>query len=231
VGKRPITPFDLPRMLLGGQPATFLLEAVLRLLVLYLTLILAFRLMGRRMSSQLTRNELIALVSLAAAVGPALQDPEQGLLPPIVVALLVTGIQRGLAVLSVRSHRFEHVAQGGVAVLVEDGRIRRNALRENQVSRERLFAELRREGVQNLGSLDRVYFEPNGTFSILRASERRAGLSLVPEWDIDLAEEEAQGSEQCACGECGAVVPKIAGKDPCAECGGRSFRAAVTPAS
>jgi len=40
-----------------------------------------------------------------------------------------------------------------------------------------------------------------------------------------------QGSEQCACGECGAVVPKIAGKDPCAECGGRSFRAAVTPAS
>lgn len=218
-------------MLLGGQPVTFLLEAVLRLFVLYVTLIVAFRLMGRRMSSQLTRNELIALVSLAAAVGPALQDPAQGLLPPIVVALLVSGIQRGLALLSVRSHRFEHVAQGGVAVLVEDGRVKRKSLRQSQVSRERLFAELRREGVQNLGSLERVYFEPNGTFSILRAREPRIGLSLVPEWDRDLAAAESQGSEQCACGECGAVVPKTAGNHACAECGGRAFRAAVKPDS
>src|SRR4051794_1474438 len=118
-----IDPFDMRRLLLGGLPAVFLLEVVLRLVVLYVTLVLAFRLMGRRMSSQLTRNELIALVSLAAAVGPALQDPGQGLLPPLICAALVTLTQRALAVLSLRSHRFEHAAQGGVSILLEDGRI------------------------------------------------------------------------------------------------------------
>jgi uncharacterized membrane protein YcaP (DUF421 family) len=226
---RPIEAFDFGRMAFGGLPASFILEAIVRFIVLYLTLVTAFRLMGRRMSSQLTRNELMALVSLAAAIGPALQDPEQGLLPPLLVAALVTVIQRSLANLSFRSHRFEDLAEGRVARLVEDGHLVKRALRESQVSRERLFAELRREGVTTLGAVERVYFEPDGSFSVVRAQDAAPGLSLVPAWDSELVEREPKDPERQACAECGAVVPNAQASGACCLCGGRRYLPAVRP--
>jgi hypothetical protein len=227
VNDRPIQPFDLERMLLGGLPATFLIEVVLRFLVLYLMLVTALRFMGRRMSSQLTRNELMALVSLAAAIGPALQDPQQGLLPPIVVGIIVVLVQRALAALSVRSHGFETIATGAVTRLVEDGHLKPDALTASQVSRERVLAELRRAGTATLGAVERVYFEPDGTFSVLRAREPGPGLSLVPEWDPALAEREPKDPEHHACVECGATAPSREPISRCPVCGGKTFRPAV----
>jgi uncharacterized membrane protein YcaP (DUF421 family) len=79
---RPFRLGDLERLVRGATPWTFSLEVIVRIVVLYAILLIALRLMGRRMSTQLTRNELLALVCLAAAIGPAIQAPT-GLLPPL----------------------------------------------------------------------------------------------------------------------------------------------------
>ena len=67
----PIVLGDWSRILRGESSWWFVPEAVLRLFVLYWMLVWSLRLMGRRISSALSRNELLALVSLAAAIGPA----------------------------------------------------------------------------------------------------------------------------------------------------------------
>ena len=58
---------------------------------MYFVLIGALRLMGRRMASSMTRNELAAPVSLAAAVGPAMEAPDRGILAPVAIATIVVG--------------------------------------------------------------------------------------------------------------------------------------------
>ncbi|HEY0742788.1 MAG TPA: hypothetical protein VGD40_15065 [Chryseosolibacter sp.] len=58
--------WDWERILLGEVPPAFLLEIVLRIIVVYLILTVAMRILGKRMAAQLTRNELAAMVSLAA---------------------------------------------------------------------------------------------------------------------------------------------------------------------
>ena len=74
------------------MPASFYSETVIRLLFSYLLLLLSLRLMGNRMAKILTRNELVAIVSLAAANGVALMAPDRGRLP--VVAVIVGCQQR-----------------------------------------------------------------------------------------------------------------------------------------
>src|ERR1700710_655030 len=129
---------DLARLVRGDTPWTFSLEVILRIVVLYAILLIALRLMGRRISTQLARNELLALVCLAAAIGPAIQAPDRGLLPPLVVAALVVLIQRGIGAYSFRSHRFEDVLEGKVRALVTDGRLDLQELRKNSLSAARL---------------------------------------------------------------------------------------------
>ncbi|WP_394846786.1 hypothetical protein LZC95_04890 [Pendulispora brunnea] len=115
-----IAPTDYHRILLGRVPWTFAIEVVIRIGVVYVLLLVAMRLMGKRMSSQATRNELAALVSLAAAVGPAIQDPKNGFLPPVIVAAVVVATQRLAAEGTIKSARFEWLMQGSPSLLRQE---------------------------------------------------------------------------------------------------------------
>lgn len=64
----------------------------MRITVIYL--IVSMRLMGRMVVSQLNRSEMIAMVSLAAAIGVPLQSPDRGILAAIVIAAIVISIQQ-----------------------------------------------------------------------------------------------------------------------------------------
>jgi Mg/Co/Ni transporter MgtE len=88
---------DWMRMLLGEVPWSFLLEITLRIIFLYALILVSMWLMGQRMAGQVSRNEMAALVSLVASVGIPMQAPDRGLLPAVVVAAAVVGVQRWVA--------------------------------------------------------------------------------------------------------------------------------------
>jgi uncharacterized membrane protein YcaP (DUF421 family) len=221
-------PFEMPRFWLGDTPLVFLVEVALRMLVLYGVLVLSLRLMGRRMSSQLTRNELLALVALAAGIGPAVQDPDQGLIAPLIIAVWVVVVQRGLAFLTFRSRRFDALANGNAEVLIHDGRLQLQALHRNAISRERVFAELRSHGLLQLGAVERLYIEPDGSFSLVRGPDGRPGLSIVPAWDPTLADEQTRDPRMRACACCGALRSKEDRDDErCADCHKQDWKPAV----
>lgn len=207
---------DLGRIFFGRVPWTFVAEAVIRIAVLYGLIVVCMRLMGQRMASMSSRNELIALVSLAAAIGPALLDPARGLLPPIVVAAVVVTVQRLMARGSMRSAVFERVTQGNYTIVVRDGEIDVRALRTIALAPERVFAELRSNEVINLGAIERVYFESNGSFTVIRASEEKPGLSLVPSWDDRLRHAQQKVEDKRVCRRCGRVAEK--GLERCEGC-------------
>jgi len=201
----PIELGDWSRILRGKSSWWFVPEALFRLTVLYVLLILALRLMGRRMSSGLSRNELLAVVSLAAAIGPAMQNPEQGLLPPLIIAVWVVAFQRLMTLATFRSHRFENRSDGKGSTLVSDGRMDLRELRRCALPVERVHAQLRGEGIINLGEVERLFFEPGGAFSTVRRDRERPGLSLVPEWDEALRKTQREDGSLRVCGICGEV--------------------------
>src|SRR4051812_44835391 len=88
---------DWQRIFLGDVPGGFYPEVVLRIAVIYLILMVSMRLMGKRMASQLSRNEMVAMVSLAAAIGIPLQAPDRGILPAFIIAFVVIIIQQIVA--------------------------------------------------------------------------------------------------------------------------------------
>jgi uncharacterized membrane protein YcaP (DUF421 family) len=220
---------DPARLWLGVTPPIFLVEVMIRVLVLYLMLITAMRAMGRRMSSQLSRNELLALVSLAGAAGPALQDPTRGLLPPLVCASVIVGIQRLNARLTVRSERLERRFQGDPSLLVADGALMLKQLRRNGISRQRLFAQLRASGLTHLGMVERVYLEQDGAFCVLPNQKPVPGLSLIPRWDEQFFSEQAFARGISACFQCGTVRADGGEAHACTHCGSKQWTTAVEP--
>jgi uncharacterized membrane protein YcaP (DUF421 family) len=173
---------DFHRMLLGKLPWSFLLEVVGRVAFVYLLLLVCMRLMGKRMAGQVSRTEMVALVSLAAATGLPIQTAERGLLPSVVVALTVVLVERIATRLGADHARIEHLIDGGRTTLVHDGALQLPALRGTQISRERLFAQLRSRNIKHLGSVKRLYIEANGGFceQCGRHCDRSSGSAACP---------------------------------------------------
>jgi len=219
---------DYMRILMGDVPWIFLLEAAIRLVLLYFILLTGLRLMGKRMAGQLSRTELAALVSLAAGIGIPILSADRGLLASVVVAGVVVVGQRLVTHWAARRPRVEQLLQGNLTTVVTDGVLQLAHMEQAVLSQERLFAQLRGESLEHLGQVRRLYMEANGTFSLVEEKEPKPGLSLIPGWDHDFRQAQPSAPGTFACLRCGQTVeaaqlPATA----CPHCAARAWEPAV----
>jgi uncharacterized membrane protein YcaP (DUF421 family) len=220
--------WDWMRILMGGTPLIFLVEVILRITVLYLLLIMTMRFMGKRMYALISRVEMIALVSLAAAIGIPIQDPASGLLSAFIIAAVAIGVQYTVSINAMKHPEFEALILDNIIVLVEEGRMELKNMQKSKISRERLLAELRGREITNLGKVQEVFLEANGAFSIFLFEQEREGLCILPEWDTDFIRELKEIPDTYACGSCGNLIKNVKEtEDECRHCGQKQWQQAV----
>jgi uncharacterized membrane protein YcaP (DUF421 family) len=219
---------DWHRILVGEVPPVFFVELVIRAAVIYLILMVSMRTMGKRMSSQLSRNEMAAMVSLAAAIGVPMMAPDRGLLPAIVIALVLILVERVIAVWTFRNQSFEKFSQGNISTMVKDGVIDVGVLESTNLSRERVIAQLRSSGVEQLGIVKRLYMEANGSFTLIKNEKSLPGLPTIPSWDKSLEECFEYADDTMVCCFCAAPQkPPFDKKAKCPNCGKHEWIAGV----
>ncbi|MGN6619141.1 MAG: DUF421 domain-containing protein [Ilyomonas sp.] len=216
---------DWKRILFGNVPAEFYIELVFRGIFFYFVLVICMRLMGKRMSSQLSRNEMASLVALAAAIGVPIIAPDRGLLPGLLIAIIIVIGERLIAKRFTRSERFERISQGDIGELVCDGVLQPTVMLQTRVSRERVFAQLRYEGLKSLGNVKRLYFEASGSFTLIKDSSGKPGLSLLPDFDKDFVNRQKKVENVFVCINCGKEQKNKEYK--CSNCGEKKFANAV----
>src|SRR4051812_709715 len=147
---------DINRWLFGQTPPEFAIEVLIRSILIYLFLLLIVKLMGKRMTSQMTNNELAVMLTLGAIVSPAMQLPDRGVFFGVVGLLCALAFQRGINYFEVKDQKVEKLTQGETSLLVKDGTINLEELEKSQVTRQQLFAMLREKKVQNLANVERA---------------------------------------------------------------------------
>ncbi|ODS80475.1 MAG: hypothetical protein ABS46_14110 [Cytophagaceae bacterium SCN 52-12] len=196
---------DWERILVGEVPPAFYLEVVIRTIAIFLILMVAMRLNGRKIASQLGQSEMIATVALAAAIGIPLQSPDRGLLPAVLIAAVVILIQRGIARGITASEKFESLTQDSLSTLAKDGVCQLDAMKRSRITPERLRAQLRTKGVRHLGEVKRMYLEANGSFTFLKNDPPVAGLCILPGWDPGFRARVCRQTDDWVCCHCGMV--------------------------
>jgi uncharacterized membrane protein YcaP (DUF421 family) len=219
---------DWQRILFGDAPAVFLIEVLIRALCTYAVLLVVIRLLGKRMSGQLTITEMAVMLTLGAIISVPMQMPERGILHGVVMLFFVLAFQRGFTWFIFKSRKLEALAEGRMIMLIKDGVLQLHELEKVNMSREQLFAILRGEGIYHLGQVKRVYQEASGSFSIYLNEPARPGYSILPQMDHQLEHDIQEHAENdlFACRNCGNVMKR----DPqqaCTSCGRTDWESAV----
>lgn len=140
---------------------------ILRCTVVYMLLLLALRLTGKRQLGQFTPFDFAVLLIVSNAVQNAMTGPDTSLVGGIVGAATLFGLNYGLSVLSVRYPIFGHDVLGEPTVLISEGHLMTANLRRELVDADDVLMAMREHGVNDVAQVKLAILETDGTISIV----------------------------------------------------------------
>jgi uncharacterized membrane protein YcaP (DUF421 family) len=149
-------------------PDVSILEKVVRSVVVYVFLLTAFRLVGKRQVGQMTPFDLVVLLIISNVVQNALIGDDTSLAGGLVGATIILVVNALVAWLTFRSKPLRRAVEHHPTVLVRHGRILWENLARERLTLSEFHAALRREGVVTVGELRYVLLEPDGHLSVIR---------------------------------------------------------------
>jgi uncharacterized membrane protein YcaP (DUF421 family) len=218
-----IEPFSWERLLISEDaPLSFLLEIVLRSVVMFLLTIGALRISGKRGVRQLSLFEFALILVLGSAAGDATIYHDTPLLHAVAVFAVIIALYVLFNYLTDRYPRVERMLEGEPELIILDGEIDLPAFAKASLTGQELCGQLRQLQVEHLGQVRRMYIEATGEVSafFFEPEDERPGLPIWPElYKHPLFELPTAGAH--ACHACATVRELPAGPVPakCPRCG------------
>jgi len=174
--------FDWDRVLFNELPSNFLLEVIFRSLVMFIVLILALRITGKRGVKQLSIFEVVIIIALGSAGGDPMFYEDVGLVQAIVVFIVVISLYRLVTWLVGKSKWFQTLIEGKTVWVIEEGRFSIEKFAKEDLAQDEFFSELRVESIEHLGQVQNAFLEPSGEISIFYYSDNdvKYGMPLLP---------------------------------------------------
>ncbi len=173
---------DWKSLLLGSEDWNFLPETALRTLIMFLVIVTALRVLGKRGIKQLSVFELVVIIGLGSAAGDPMFYKDVGLLPAFVVFVMIITMYRIIIYLVGKNKKFELLVEGKPVCLIKNGVFSIENFKKEALGEDEFFAELRQQSVSQLGQIEEAIVECSGNISIFfyRDEDVRYGLSVMP---------------------------------------------------
>lgn len=162
------------------------MEIVIRASIIYFLIWGLIRALGKRELSEMTAFELVLLVSIGDLVQQGVTQEDYSVTGAF-LAIGTLGFWIFLwSYVSFRFARTRGVIEGRPVVVVQDGRIQREAIHIERITLDELKDAAREQGIADLRAVKFAVLEPSGKFSFLTITDvdrrqRESGTERVAE--------------------------------------------------
>ncbi|MFW6054008.1 MAG: DUF421 domain-containing protein [Persicimonas sp.] len=175
---------------LSADPTTLLLVAI-STIGIYLAVILFTRLAGLRSFSKMSSFDFAMTVAIGSLVATTLLTSDPPLLVGIVGLATIYGLQETVGLLR-RFEWMQKLVDNTPVLVMRDGEILHENLRETQMTEEDLRSKLREHNIFRRSEVRAVVFETTGDVSVLRTRDENLEVEAWLLADV----EDAEGVEQ-----------------------------------
>jgi uncharacterized membrane protein YcaP (DUF421 family) len=146
-------------------------HGLLRVLVVgvlaYAAVVVVLRISGKRTLAKMNAFDLVVTVALGSTLSSILLSKDVALFEGVLGLALLAFLQFVIAWASVHWRRAETIAKSNARILLHDGVIDTQALRDERVTREEVLAAVRSGGFGDLEAIAGVVLETDGSFSVI----------------------------------------------------------------
>ncbi len=148
-----------------------MLLLVLRTFLIYILIIFAMRLMGKKQLGELQPSELVSTILISNLASISIESPELPLVSSIIPVFLIVSLEILISSWCVRSHRMARMVAGSPKIIIQNGVIDQHMLKELRFSAEDLLEALRGKDIFELEQVSFAMVETNGSISVQKKFE------------------------------------------------------------
>ncbi len=144
-----------------------MISTVIRTIILYITVTLAIRLMGKRQIGDMQPNELVITLLISEIAAIPLQDTEQPMSIGLGAIFVLVFLEIVISILAMKSFSIRKLLNGKSVVIIKNGVIDQHAMRNVRMTVVDLIEQLRAQNVFNIEDVGFAVLEVNGNLSVL----------------------------------------------------------------
>lgn len=144
---------------------------ILRTTIIYIVVILAMRLMGKRQLGELQPSELVTTFLISNVASICINEPDLPLVSSLVPIFLIASLEVLNSSAVWYSPRYATLLFGRPVTVIRNGRICQSALRQLRITATDLMEAMRSQGILSPEEVAWGVIEPNGTLSVTPTSD------------------------------------------------------------
>ena len=142
-------------------------ELILRSAVVYTFLLVLIRLTGKRQVGQLAPFDLVLLLVLSNAIQNSMNGGDNSLTGGLISAVTLVALNAAIGFATFRNKRLEALVEGRPQILIHNGRLYEQVMRDAKLTRHELNSALRQSGVECVEDVRTAVLENNGSISVV----------------------------------------------------------------
>jgi uncharacterized membrane protein YcaP (DUF421 family) len=152
------------------------MDHVIRAAIVYLFLLVLFRISGKRTLAEVTTFDFILLLIISEAAQQALLGQDYSFTAAAIVISTLVGLDMLLAWISTRSEKIQKLLDSVPLVIVEEGKPIKERMKKSGVDETEILQTARE--LQGIASLDQIKYavlERSGGITVIPYSEQKSG--------------------------------------------------------
>ncbi len=150
-----------------------MVNMLIRGIIIYVTVIFAVRLMGKRQIGELQPAELVVTILLSQVASMPFESLEIPLLSILSIIFMLIALEIICSVIGMKIKGFRNLIQGNPILIIKDGKLVQKELKNVRYSVEDLLEALRLKDIFDISQVQFAYIETNGSISVLMKNRFR----------------------------------------------------------
>ncbi|MBS4030058.1 MAG: DUF421 domain-containing protein [Clostridiales bacterium] len=144
-----------------------------RTAILYLAVLLAVRIMGKREVGQLSAFDLVVAIMIAELAAMSMENIDMPLHEGLIPIFTLVALEILFSFVSLKSHTLRGIVDGGPSILIANGKILEKEMRKQRYNVSDLLGQLREKDVPNIADVQYAVLETSGELSVILKPEKR----------------------------------------------------------
>lgn len=150
-----------------------MLQTVIRTCILYIVIIFAMRLMGKRQIGDLQPSELVITILISEIAAIPIQDLDIPIIYGVLATFTLVFLEILTSLITMKSINMRKLLYGSSSVIIKDGVIDQKMLRRLRLTVPDLMEVLRNQEIFDLEQVGYAILETNGQMSVLLKAEHQ----------------------------------------------------------
>lgn len=138
----------------------------IRAIILYMLLIFSVRLMGKRQIGELQPSELAVTILISNIATLPVEDTGIPLLTGIIPIISLASLDVIMSWLALKSRGIRRIMSGSPAIIIKDGKLDQEQMREIRFTVDDLMESLRGQGIFDISEVQFAIVETTGNLSV-----------------------------------------------------------------